>query len=381
MQRKYKVLHVFSSYGGGISSLVLNLIENRTEEFRFDTLAFSYEKGERFVEEISKYGTKCYVMPRPSECGYKKFSHYVDELIQKENYDAIHCHIAGVHAIPFENIAKKNNIACFVIHAHTTRFDSKLDRNRFAYKIGHFLNYKKTTCYMTCSDMAADYVFGKKYLKKREVYLIPNGIKKEDYSTRLTEVEKQNYQEFGISDNTKVLLHVGRFSYPKNHDFIIDIVKQLEKEKFNFIVLLVGDGKLVEEITNKIKLLQLEDKIKLLGRRFDVAQIMQFSDCVILPSLNEGLPTVVIEAQAAGTKVLVSDRVTKQCDMGLGLVEFLPIDSIGCWVSALEKIRPESIPAKKCMKIIDKKRFTAMEAGKYYCSILKKEIQNTNKKR
>ncbi|MDO4589714.1 MAG: glycosyltransferase, partial [Fusobacterium sp.] len=234
---------------------------------------------------------------------------------------------------------------------------------------------------MTCSDMAADYVFGKKYLKKREVYLIPNGIKKEDYSTRLTEVEKQNYQkEFGISDNTKVLLHVGRFCYPKNHDFIVDVVKQLEKEKFNFIVLLVGDGKLMKEITNKIKLLQLEDKIKLLGRRFDVAQIMQFSDCVILPSLNEGLPTVVIEAQAAGTKVLVSDQVTKQCDMGLGLVEFLPIDSIDCWVSALEKIRPESIPAEKCMKIIDEKRFTAREAGKYYCSILKKEIQNTYKK-
>lgn len=372
------MLHIFSGYGGGISSLILNLIENKSEEFQMDLLAFSYKNGEKFIKRVSACGSKCYTMPRASEKGYKYFASYVNTLMQKERYDAVHCHIAGFHAIPFEFIAKKNKIKVFVLHAHTTRFDSKVDRNKLAYSIGQYLNYKEATCYMTCSDMAASYVYGEKYLKKRKAFLIPNGIKKENFQQILTEEEKENYRnEFNIKDETKVVLHVGRFSLPKNHDFIIEVARKLAEEKADVLFLLVGDGELFNTVSSKVHESHSEGKIKLLGRRSDISKLMQFADCMILPSLYEGLPTVAVECQSAGTKILISDKVTKQCDMGLGLVDSLSIDKIEPWVNELKKNSFKHLPVKMCVDTIEKKGFTASTAGKYYCTILKKCIDKS----
>ena len=376
VQAKYKVLHIFSGYGGGISSLILNLIENKLNEFQMDLLAFSYKNGEDFVERVSLCGVKCYTMPRPSEKGYIKFFRYVNALLKKEQYHAVHCHIAGFHAIPFEFMAKKNKIKVFILHAHTTHFDSKVDRNRITYSIGQYYNYKKTTCYMTCSDMAARYVFGEKYLKKRSAYLIPNGIKKENFRQILSKEEKESYRkEFDINKETDIILHVGRFSTPKNHDFILNIVKELNVEKNNFVVLLVGSGELFDEVKSKIYKLHLEEKIKLLGRRLDVSKLMQFADYMILPSFYEGLPTVAVECQASGTRILMSDKITKQCDMGLGLVDFLSINSVQPWVNELKKSEFKHLSTEQCVDAIEKKGVTAFAAGRYYCDILKKTVE------
>lgn len=375
MQKKYRVLHIFSGYGGGISSLILNLIENRTEEFEFATMAFSYKNGEHFVKKLADCETKCYTMPRPSESGYKRFKDYVNKVMRAGNYDAVHCHIAGFHAIPFEIAARKNKINNFILHAHTTHFDSGIDRNRLTYMIGQYLNYRMSSCYMTCSDMAGDYVFGEKYLEKRKAYLIPNGIKKEVFLDDITEREKENYmKEFGVDDNTTIILHVGRFSNPKNHEFIVDIAEKAEKEKKDFMVLLVGDGELFGPIKNKINKLHLANRIRQLGRRLDISKLMQFADCMILPSFYEGLPTVAVECQAAGTKIIISDKVTKQCDMGLGLVDFLPIDNVTPWINALKEINFGHLPVKDCVEAIEKNGFTASAAGIHYCNILNKCI-------
>lgn len=375
MQKKYKVLHIFSGYGGGISSLIFNLIENKTEEFQMDLMAFDYKGGQEFIKQLSAIGAECYTMPRPTEKGYESFVKYLDDLMKNEKYDAIHCHIAGIHAIPFEHIAKKNRIKVFVLHAHTTCFDSKLDRCKCAYYIGQYLNYKNSSCYMTCSDMAANYVYGERYLKRRNAYLIPNGIKKESYQQVLLHEEKESYKkEFGINEGTIVVLHVGRFSPQKNHDFILKIASTLKEKKNNFIFLLIGDGSSFDTIKNKVYTLGLEKQVRLLGRRSDISKLMQFADCMILPSLYEGLPTVAIECQSSGTKILVSDKITKQCDMGLNLVDFLPIDEVNPWVSELKKNEFPHLPVEKCINAVEEKGFTAASAGKHYCDVLKKCI-------
>lgn len=380
MEKKYKILHIFSGYGGGISSLILNLIENSLENFDFDLLAFSYKGGEKFLDKISKCNVRYYTMPRPKEKGYKYFLKSIDDLIKENKYDAIHCHIAGIHALPFEYIAKKNNVNLFILHAHTTSFDSRLDRNRILYRIGQFINYKNSDCYMTCSDMAANYVYGEKYLKKRNAYLIPNGITKEKYEIRLTESEKEAYRkELNIDKTVKVFLHVGRFSLQKNHEFIIKIAKQLKNEIDNFIILLVGDGELVEMVENKIKTYNLDNKIKILGRRFDISKLMQFSDCMILPSFYEGLPTVAVECQSSGTEILLSNKITKQSDLGLDLVKFLSIESVDEWVKELKRNEFKHKNIDECIEIVEKKGFTANMAGNFYCKILKQNIENLYK--
>lgn len=376
-EKCYRVLHIFSSYGGGISSLVLNLTENKSEDFVFDTMAFSYKNGEEFSERIRNAGGKVYQMPRPRIDGYMNFKKYIDNVISENRYDAIHCHITGCHAIPFVNSAKKHGIKNFIFHAHTTRYDSRIDRIPSVQLFNKFFNYNFSSVFMACSDLASDYIFGKRYLNKRSAYIIPNGIKEELFSDVLSENQKATYcREFGIPDDAFVIGHIGRFSYPKNHMFLLEIAKKLKEKNLNFVLVSAGDGELFDSVKEKAEADGLSENIRFLGRRTDISNLMQFFDCMLLPSVHEGLPTVAVECQAAGTQMIISDTVTKQCDLKLGLLEFLPLGDATLWADTVDKVLLNGHTQKSgCLTQVRQMGFTAKESGKQYCNILKKVIE------
>lgn len=378
IKKSYRVLHIFSSYGGGISSLVLNLTENKSEEFIFDIMAFSYKNGDAFLDRIRSMGGKTYQMPRPRIDGYKNFKKYIDDVFSENGYDAIHCHITGCHAIPFVRSAKKHGIKNIIFHAHTTRYDSRIDRIPTIQIFNKYFNYNYSSAYMACSDLAADYIYGKKYLKKRDAYVIPNGINEELFSDRLSKEQKADYcREFNIPDGAFVVGHTGRFSYPKNHPFMLEIIKELKDKGLNFIFVSIGDGELFDSVKEKAEAEGLSDNIRFLGRRSDISNLMQFFDCMILPSLNEGLPTVAVECQAAGTYMVLSDTITKQCDMKLGLLEFLPIDDATVWADTVNRVLSDGHKDNsECLAQVRHLGFTAKESGKHYCNILKQIIDN-----
>ena len=379
MNNQYRVLHIFSGFGGGISSLILNLIENKSEDFLFDTLAFSYKGGEDFVEKLKKSGSQCYTMPRPRMDGYINFVKYVSDIFSKNKYDAIHCHISGFRTIPFKKIAKANGINIFIIHAHSARYDSKIDR--ILHVINKQINYNVATDYFTCSDLASKYIFGKNYLKKREALLMPNGIKKEMFATRLSSEETKNYkQTINISKNQKIIAHIGRFSKPKNHEFLLKIMQKVKEQHKDFILLFVGDGERFDYIKGLASNMHITDCVVFCGRRSDIPHIMQFADCIVLPSEYEGLPTVAVESQAAGTPIVLSDKITRQCDMGLDLVRFVPINSVDDWVRAIEEamktpLETSLLNAQDNIKKIEKNGFTSDAVGKFYCDTLKKIVK------
>lgn len=376
MKKTYKVLHIFSGFGGGISSLILNLVENRSENFIFDTLAFSYKGGAHFVEAISRNGGTVYTMPRPRIDGWNEFFSFINDVIKNEKYDAIHCHIAGWMCLPFYITSKKNGGKVFVIHAHTTRYDSRVDRTAPVQFINKIINYYAASQYMTCSDMAGVYIFGKHYLKRKKAKLIPNGIQIKNFSDTISKTEINNYNElFNIPDGVHRVTHIGRFTAPKNHDFILQIADEMKSQNLNCVILLVGDGEKFKDIKEKISSMQLEGFVRLLGRRTDISKIVQYSDCLILPSINEGLPTVAIESQAAGTPILVSNRVTTQCDMNLDLVKFLPIESRKIWVENIKNSIGKKKPLTECVNQIKNNGFTDISVGENYCKELESYIK------
>ena len=377
-KNNYRVLHIFSSYGGGISSLVLNLTKNKSEDFIFDVMTFSYKNGEAFVEHIRKAGGEAYLMPRPRIDGYRIFKKFIDGVISENKYDAIHCHITGWHAIPFVKAAKKYGVEKFIFHAHTTRYDSRIDRIPIVSLFNKFFNYKNSSTYMTCSDLAAKYIFGEKYLKKRKAFLIPNGLNEDLFSYALSDEQKKSYyQEFNISEKTFVIGHVGRFSYPKNHLFMLEIMKKLKDNRRNCVLVFVGDGELLDSVRKRTETENLSDYICFAGRRTDISALMQFFDCMLLPSICEGLPTVAVECQATGTHMILSDSITKQCDMDLDLLGFLPANDVNLWVESLENLSLNNHRNKSdCLAQIRSRGFTAKESGKKYCSLLKEIIDN-----
>lgn len=126
-QTHYKVLHI--GFGGGIASLIINLIENKTEDFDFDVMAFSIENGEHLVERLKKAGSNVYVMPRPRIDGYNSYRNYVSKVMADNHYDAVHCHITGWRALSFYRLAKTAGIRKFFLHAHSSRYETKFDRS------------------------------------------------------------------------------------------------------------------------------------------------------------------------------------------------------------------------------------------------------------
>ena len=372
-KNKVRVLHVFSGVGGGISSIILNLTENKTDDFIYDMLSFSYEGGEMFCSRVAACGATCYTMPRPRIEGMKVFFDYLDDFFSKHYYDAVHCHISGWRAKPFSKYARKHGVKHFFIHAHTTKYDSRIDRIPLVKRMNQAINYNLADCYFTCSDLAADYIFGKKYLKKKHLAFVPNGINENLFKMAIADDKVGKYRlEFNIQDGYTVLGHVGRFSVPKNHDEVLNIAKNLKDKKYKFVLLLVGVGERFEEIKSKAHDMKLDGNIRFVGYRTDICELMKFFDVMILPSLYEGLPTVAVECQASGTRIFLSDTITHQCDMQLGLASFLPLNDTSKWVDEITSNRIIKKNPGECVTHIASMGFTALSVGMNYCRELER---------
>ena len=165
-----------------------------------------------------------------------------------------------------------------------------------------------------------------------------------------------------------------RLNSQKNHPFIFHIVKELIVKGVKVKVIIVGDGELKERLEKMICEMNLNNHIIMAGRRSDISLLMQFFDLMLLPSPCEGLPTVAVECQAAGTPMFLSDTITQQCDMDLGLLRFLPLQ-VNCWVDSILNEIPTKKDINTCLARIKQNGFTAEEAGKIYsnymCTIIK----------
>lgn len=378
MKRNYKVLHIFSGVCGGIPSFILRLIQNTPENITCDTLAFSYDNGGSFVKDVEETGACCFCMPRPRIDGFRKFFDYLNQLFRDNKYDAVHCHISGWRAIVFKVLCVRYEVKTFILHAHTTRYDSKIDR--LLIHINRVVNNHISSINISCSSLAANYVFGRKCLRKRKVVLIPNGIDTADYLHEITEGERDNLKKsLGVECNTKVLMHVGRLSWPKNHEFLFTVMKKIKEQNKNYVLLLVGDGERYEDLKNEVTEMGIDNLVIFCGRRFDIPLMMQMADCMLLPSKNEGLPTVAIESQASGTPMILSDNVTKECDMGMNMLRFLSLEDYDIWIKTIDELcinYQKKIPIDMRLDIIDSNGFTSRSIGIAYSELIKNEVDH-----
>ena len=186
------------------------------------------------------------------------------------------------------------------------------------------------------SDLAAEYTFGRKAVKNGEVHYLKNALDLNAYAYS-TEKRSAIRKELGIKDNAFVVGHVGRFAKQKNHGFLINAFYELVKINPEARLILVGKGELENEIRAKVEELGLVDAVDFTGVRSDIPALLSAFDVFALPSLYEGMPNVVIEAQAAGLPCLVADSVTRQANV-TGLVEYVPNNEPTKWAQAIASI-------------------------------------------
>ena len=172
------------------------------------------------------------------------------------------------------------------------------------------------------STEAAEFVFGKKLVKKGKVQILPNGLDYDKFEFN-EKIRLELRKELNIS-NKLVFGHVGRFNVQKNHKFLIEIFKEIHDKNKDSILLLIGEGELENEIKEQVSRLNLNSCVKFLGAQADVSKYLMAMDLMVFPSFFEGMPNVIIESEATGLRCVLSDSITKEADI-TGLLEYVSL--------------------------------------------------------
>lgn len=357
-----RVLRIVSIMNrGGIETQIMNLYRKLDKtKFQFDFLVTRDEKG-LFDDEIENLGGRIYRIPAIREVGLFKFIRKINCFFKKhQEYKIVHCHMNTWSGL-FLNIALRNKVPVRIAQSHSAQQGAKfLTIGSFFEKI--FKNVMKlfikrgATHFWAVGRDAGEWLYDKK-IAQEKMEIIPNAKDLEAFKFDPKEREALR-KVLNIPLEAFIIGHVGSFSPVKNHTFLIDIFKSISKDDKECVLCLVGDGVLRKEIENQVLSMQIEDQVLFLGLRNDVNKLMSVFDVLVLPSIFEGVPNVVIEAQAASLPCIVSDSVTREVDMGMGLVSFMSLkQSEDSWAGRIlnfhDKENRLMFREKKCDKRYD----------------------------
>lgn len=317
-----KIFQLMGSYkGGGVEAVVMNFYRNIDRNKIQFTFVCDEDSTDIPYEEIEKLGGKIIIVPPYS----KPFKYHsaLKKALKEDDYKIIHSHISTMSVFSLF-AAKCAGVPIRIAHSHSTTNKKEKKKNLMKQILRPFSKVFATD-YMCCSELAGRWLFGNKEYDKGNVYLLNNAIDLDKFKYNES-LRKKKRKELGIKDDTLVIGHIGRFVAQKNHDFLIDIFNEIHKKNNNSILLLAGQGPLMEDIKNKVKELNLEDSVKFLGQRNDANELYQAFDVFLLPSLYEGLPVVGVEAQAAGLLCYLSDDMTKETKV-LDITKFMSLNN------------------------------------------------------
>lgn len=325
-KKPIRILHIVTYMSrGGLETLIMNVFRNiERDKVQFDFLVHREFRSD-YDDEIEALGGKIHRLPRlnPFSPGYL----YALRRFFREHpeYRIVHCHQDCLNAIPL-TAARKAGVPVRIAHSHTTSQDKDLK-----YLIKWYY-MKKTpgvaTHFFACSRAAGEWMF-----PGQQVTAVNNGIDTESfaYNPKIREAVRQ---ELNLQDKL-VLGHVGRFMYPKNHVFLIDVFQRVHELRPDAVLLLAGDGQLEEQIKEKVRRLGIDDAVRFLGLRKDVNRLYQAMDVFVMPSVYEGLGIASIEAQTAGLYCVLSDRIPSCCKLTEN-VEFLALEeSAAAWAEKI----------------------------------------------
>lgn len=360
-----KVLQVLPGIDrGGLETFVINIFRvidrNR---IHFDFLV-NKESGD-YADEIRLLGGNIYYIP-PRSKGIRTFhcnlNHFFKE--HKGEYDAVHYHESSLSSLEVLYYAWRANIPIRIMHSHSSSIiGSKL--HYILHWSGKAVIGKLATHYFGCSDKAMDWLYNFSGVRSKAV-LIQNGIDTLKFAYNPT-VRNVVREELGIGDSF-TLCHIGRFSKVKNHIFLLGIFRALKELKEDAKLILVGTGPLYNDIIETADNLGLTNDILFMGVRQDTERILQAADAFVMPSLYEGLPVVLVEAQASGLPIFCSDTISKMSKLTEQYYSISLIEAASAWANVIftEAIR---VKRKDCSDIVKNAGFDVHDIAGYLTQV------------
>lgn len=351
---------------GGVETFLFNLYKNiDREKVQFDFL-IGHDAEIAFEKEILEMGGRIYrVTYAKKESFVKSYSELDKFLKEHKEISGIHMHSCFVnYSLPLR-LARKHKIPIRIFHSQNGEdmYPTKSIIKKFYREIERKRIVSNATDLFACSEQAGKYAF-----KNVKYKWIKNGTQCERYKfNELT--RKQVRHRFNIQDDIKVIGFVGRLQYQKNPLFMLDVFNEYFRMNKNTVLFLIGDGEMKHQLMEKIERLGIKRNVFMLGNRSDLFGLYQAMDLLLFPSLFEGLPVTIVEAQASGLPCLISDTITDKVKAS----EYLFFADINRqpheWAERIEEILLDDIDRKKdyekVKEVFDMKSI-AKEMENYY---------------
>lgn len=349
MSKPIRVAQVIGKWvGGGVEAVVMNYYRNIDHnKIQFDFICDSDSTNIPY-DEIEQLGGKVILIsPYQKPLSYHK---ELKKVLEDGEYKIVHSHINALSVFSLF-AAKRAKVPVRIAHSHSTTNKAEWKKNMLK-QVLKPLSKLFATDYFACTEHAGRWLFGDKEYVKGNINLLNNAIDLEKFKYD-EKIRKSKRKELGIENNTLVIGHIGRFVQQKNHSFLIDVFEKIHKKNPDSILLLAGQGPLMDEIKDKVNNLKLQDSVKFLGQRSDVSELYQVFDIFLLPSIYEGLGMVLIEAECSGLPCFVSKDVPEVAKVTNNL-DFISLDiKPDIWANKiLEKLN--NYKRKDCLKDVQK---------------------------
>lgn len=294
---------------GGIESVIMNYyrrIDRSRIQFDFlcNTEVVAYES------EIKALGGTIYRIPARRD-GRKRFCHALDAFMRQNaaRYHAIWVNVCSLANIDYLKYARKYGIQKRIIHCHNADNGDSMLRG-LLHRMNRLWISSLATDFWSCSDDASHWFYSDRIMRSGKYRMIYNAVDPARFLPD-PQIRDEYRRQFGCGDKI-VIGHIGRFHFQKNHKFVLQIFSELKKLEESAVLWLVGQGELLEEMKQEAKVLHIEKDVIFLGVRSDIPQLYQAMDAFLFPSVFEGLPVVLLEAQANGLPCLISDTIPKE---------------------------------------------------------------------
>ena len=280
----------------GLTKIAMDIASRGRERYDFG-LATPFVYGNETVETFRSLGSEIHSLPPKKKV--RTYMAALKAILQEGRYDAIYIHGNSAAMFLEARPGKRSGKVVFT-HCHDTSTKHPAVHALLKPAFNRAVDVK-----IGCSSKAAAWAYD-----GNRTFVVTNGVQAKKY--RFDEEERQTIRkELGI-ETSFVCGFIGRFAHQKNPLQLLDIFKEVTRQKEEAVLLLIGDGDLREAMEKHAASLAISDHVRFLGEMEDVVPVMQGMDVILMPSLYEGLPLVPLEAQANGLPVILSDACTEE---------------------------------------------------------------------
>lgn len=380
---KIKVLMVAGDmHIGGIENQLMHLLRNADKNiFQID---FTSSKKDAFYrQEIESLGGKFILIPPMDWRNPRAYCKALFRVMRDGKYDIVHSHELFHSGITL-CIAEKAGVPCRFAHAHNWCDDDGTGKKRGLIRSAYNTVMRKminryATVQIACSTWAGRFLYRKRMLTKPSYHLVFNSV---DSGKFLAQYGKVETGEF-CNDGWVNVLNVARITAVKNQRFLVEIADEFRRagDKIRILCAGNGDADYETEVRKEIENRKLESYIQLLGVRKDIDVLMRKSRAFVLPSKYEGMPLVMIEAQASGLPCVSANTYSPEVDFGIGTVTWLSLeDGASKWAEALRTAVQKQRPAKdKVVTAVQDKKFDSKMFADTVCNLYCRDDERAKK--